>query len=256
MCHPDTPGEAGPSVEVRDVTVPLPAGQHLPAEMALPDSGQGPGVVIIVDIFGRTPFYRKLNRQLADAGYVSLLPDIFFREGELPEVTREAAFARREELDEGRALQDLLTAATWLNQRDGVGGLRLGLLGFCLGGTLALDMCAERDDFAAVCYYAFPAGMPRSSAPAPLDVVDRVRGPILAFWGDQDYIDMDEVARLGEEMVRHDKDYEAIVYPGAGHGFLRGLEEDTGPDREAATDSWSRSLSFFARHLTSEHARR
>lgn len=256
MCHPDTPADAGPSVEVRDTAVPLPAGQHLPVEMALPDSGQGPAVLIIVDIFGRTPFYRQLNRRLADAGYVSLLPDIFFREGELPEVTREAAFARREQLDEGRALQDLLTAATWLGEQDEVHGRRLGLLGFCLGGTLALDMCAERDDFAAACYYAFPAGMPRSTAPAPLEVVDRIRGPIVAFWGDQDYIDMDEVGRLGDEMARHGKDYEAIIYPGAGHGFLRGLEEDSGPDHEAATDSWSRSLSFFARHVMSEPAER
>lgn len=256
MCHPDTPADAGPSVEVRDTTVPLPAGEHLPVEMAMPASGQGPAVLIIVDIFGRTPFYRKLNRQLGDAGYVGLLPDIFFREGELAEVTREAAFARREQLDEGRALHDLLTAATWLDQRDEVHGSRLGLLGFCLGGTLALDMCAERDDFAAVCYYAFPAGMPRSSAPAPLDVVDRVQGPILALWGDQDYIDMDEVGRLGDEMARHDKNYEAIIYPGAGHGFLRGLEEESGPDHEAASDSWGRSLSFFARHVMAEPAER
>jgi carboxymethylenebutenolidase len=238
-------------VDARDVSVPLPAAEQLPVELALPDRGQGPGVLLICDIFGRTPFYRHLTRRLADAGYTALLPDIFFREGELSEVTREAAFARREQLDEARALRDLHTAAEWLERHEAVGGARLGLLGFCLGGTLALDMCAERDGFAAACYYAFPSGLPRSNAPAPLDVVDRIRGPVLAFWGDQDYIDMDEVARLGDAMAHHNKDYDAHLYPGVGHGFLRGLVEG-GDDHEAARDSWERTLLFFAQHLPAE----
>lgn len=236
---------------VRERSVPLPAGEQMPAELALPDRGQGPGVVIITDIFGRTPFYQHLGRRLADAGYVSLLPDIFFREGELSEVTREAAFARRDKLDEARALRDMLHAASWLEEHEALVGGRLGLLGFCLGGTLALDMCAERDGFAAVCYYAFPAGMPDSGAPAPLDVVDRITGPILAFWGDEDYIDMDEVRGLGDAMAEHDKDYDAVIYPGVGHGFLRGLTEG-GSDGEAAHDSWERSLAFLARHLPAD----
>lgn len=251
MCHADTPAEAGPSVAVRDVSVPLPAAEQLPAQLALPDRGQGPGVLVITDIFGRTPFYQHLTRRLAEAGYPALLPDIFFREGELPEVTREAAFARREELDEARALRDLLTAADWLEGHEAVAGARLGLLGFCLGGTLALDLCAERGRLAAVCYYAFPAGLPNSTAPAPLDVVDRISGPVLAFWGDQDYIDMDEVAALGDALARHGTDYDATVYPGVGHGFLRGLVE-AGDDAAAARDSWERTLAFFGQHLPAE----
>lgn len=248
MCHPDAPAQQGPSAEVHEVAVPLPSGERLPAELALPDGGQGPGVVILVDIYGCTPFYRQLNQRLASAGYVSLLPDVFFREGELAEVTREAAFARKAQLDDARALDDLLAATGWLAGRDEVGGARLGLVGFCMGGTFALDIAAQRDDVATVGYYAFPAGMPGSNAPAPLDVVDQLQGPMLCFWGDQDYIDMDEVARLGEQATAHGKDYDAIIYPGVGHGFLRGLVED-GADSEAAHDSWQRALAFLSAHL-------
>lgn len=254
MCHPEAPADQGPHAEAHDVSLPLPSGERLPAEVALPDGGQGPGVLILVDIYGCTPFYRQLNRRLAAAGYVSLLPDVFFRLGELPEVTREAAFARKAELDDARALDDLATAAAWLAARDDTGGSRLGLLGFCMGGTFALDLAAQRADVATVGYYAFPRGMPNSSAPAPLDVVDRLQGPMLCFWGDQDYIDMDDVTQLGDEARDQGKDYHAIVYPGVGHGFLRGLVED-GPEHEAAHDSWQRALAFFAAHLPASATR-
>lgn len=248
MCHADTPAGRGPSADVRTVSVPLSHGEELPAELALPDSGQGPGVLLIVDIYGCTPFYQDLSRRLAAAGYLTLMPDIFFRDGELPEVTREAALARRERMDEARSLDDLLQAARWLEDREDVQGARTGLLGFCLGGTFALDMCAERDAFAAVCYYPFPKGMANFTAPVPLDLVDRVSGPMLAFWGDRDYIDADDIRRLEDEMHRHGRDYEAIIYPGGTHGFLRGLVED-GEETEAAKDSWERTLGFFAKRL-------
>lgn len=253
MCHPDEPAQQGPSVTTTDALLPLPEGEWLPAELAQPAPGQGPGVLLITDIYGGTSFYRHLHRRLADAGYTSLMPDIFFREGELGERTREAALARRARLDEGRALGDLLRAAEWLGQHEAVSGARLGLLGFCLGGTLALDMCAERDGLAAVCYYAFPSGMCGSNAPAPLDVVPDVTGPVLAFWGDEDYIDMDEIEKLRDMMAKHGRNYNAIIYTGVGHGFLSDLGGEQ-PGGNAAHDSWRRSLAFFAQHLSTEPA--
>lgn len=91
MCHIDAPAYAPPpDVDRTEVAVPLPSGERMPALLARPAGGRGPAVLLVSDIYGRTPFYVSLAAQLAAAGYVALLPDLFFRQGELPEITRDA----------------------------------------------------------------------------------------------------------------------------------------------------------------------
>lgn len=249
MCHPGAVEAEQPEVARSRVRLPLPGGERLPALCCLPHSEHGPAVLVVSDIYGQTPFYEHLTARLASMGYVALLPDLFFRQGPLPEVTRDAAFTRHARLDERGALRDLAASVTWLRELPEVDAPVVGLLGFCLGGTLAIDLCAENSGLAAVCYYAFPLGMTNGNpAPRPVDVAAEVDAPVLAFWGDADYIPLSEVEQLGEAMRAAGVDYEHVVYPGAGHGFLRDLV-DQGEAREAAADSWARATEFLARHL-------
>src|SRR5262245_2879352 len=100
MCHPELPaGQPTPVVEREEVQVPLSDGGSMPALVTRPETGDGPAVLIVHDIFGRSPFYENLAARLATAGFVALLPDYFFRQGPLPERSRELAFARRAKLD-------------------------------------------------------------------------------------------------------------------------------------------------------------
>jgi carboxymethylenebutenolidase len=253
MCHPDAPSTQSPVPDAqREVRVPLATGEELPARYAHPDR-DGPGVLVVADIYGRGPFYEDLAARLAVAGFHALLPDYFFRQGPLGDQSREAAFARRRQLDDLRALADHGTAIDWLRAQPGVRGGRTGTIGFCMGGTFVLNLAAARDDLATVCYYGFPQPPPLSPnpAPAPLDQLDSVHGPILGLWGDRDEgVGMDNVAKLAQGLSARGVDFEHVVYAGLGHGFLKAALPAAGHAGHGdAADSWGRTLAFYRRHL-------
>src|SRR5215472_605243 len=96
MCHPEVlPGTRTPEVTRAEVLIPVGGGESMPAMLATPDTGPAPSVLVIADVFGRSPFYEDLAARIATAGFEALLPDFFHRVGPLAERTREAAFARR-----------------------------------------------------------------------------------------------------------------------------------------------------------------
>src|SRR4051812_3779809 len=99
MCHTDVPpGQPTPSIAGVEVTIPLAEGGTLPA-LPLAPSPTAPPVLVVADVYGRSPFYDHLGKLLAVAGFQALVPDLFFRQGPLPEgAGKEAAFGRRAKL--------------------------------------------------------------------------------------------------------------------------------------------------------------
>jgi carboxymethylenebutenolidase len=245
MCHPEVPaGTTPPDVRTEEATIAVADGA-MPALLALPERTPAPAVLVINDIFGRSPFYEHLARRLAQAGFVAATPEFFFRAGPLPEPTREAAMARAKRLDFTRTLDDMSAAIDWLRERPDTSGA-VGTIGFCMGGTIALLLAARRRDVAAsVCYYGFPADARTSER--PIDVAPRMTGPILGLWGDQDAgAGMDNVAMLDAALSASGVDHEFHVYPGLGHGFLKAaLEEESAPGYRQACDSWTRTIGFL-----------
>jgi carboxymethylenebutenolidase len=255
MCHPEVPaGQPTPEVLCEETQVPLTGGEALPALLTRPAVEKAPAVVIVHDIFGRSPFYENLAARLAVAGFVVLLPDLFFRQGGLGERSLELAFARRSGFDEMAALDDLSAAVDLLRSQPGVRGDRVGTVGFCMGGTLALDLAARRNDLVTVCYYGYPAGEAHASAkaaPTPLSQVDRIEGPIVGFWGDQDLgVNMADVKTFAAELERRGVAFEHVIYAGLGHAFMAqsGLDPNH-PAFQMACASWIRTLDFLRQHL-------
>lgn len=253
MCHPEVPpGTPLPDVRVDDVAIDVGDGR-LPGILALPARTPAPGVLVVNDVFGLGDFYRHLTRRIAQAGYVALDVEYFFREGPVAPGDREAATARARRLDQLGTLDDLDQAATWLAARPEVAGARLGTIGFCMGGTLVLDLAASRDDLATVCYYGFPArrGDSPLSPPAPLEIASDLTGPILGHWGDQDAgVGMENVRALDTALTAAGVEHTFHVHPGFGHGFLKSLlDDETAPGHEVACESWKRTLDFWRRHL-------
>jgi carboxymethylenebutenolidase len=240
-----------PDVRVENAEIPLEDGA-MPALLALPGRVLAPGILIINDVFGRSPFYDQLARRVAQAGFVATTPEYFFREGSLPEPTREAAMARAKRLDFKRWGRDMSAAVDWLRARPEVNGT-VGTIGFCMGGTQVLLLAARRDDIAAtVSYYGFPADA-RTEA-SPIEVAAKMHGPILGHWGDQDEgAGMDNVATLRAALEGAGVQHEFQIYPRLGHGFLKAsLEDPKTPGHAEACASWTRTLEFYRRCFARE----
>jgi carboxymethylenebutenolidase len=263
MCHAEIPdGRTALLAPTENVEVPVDGGDRMPAQIASPDSlsavaagerSAAPAVVVVPDMYGPSPFYRDLCVRLSGQGLRAIMPDYFFRQGPLEDRTVEAAVARRAGLDETKTLDDLSAVIAWLRAEAGDPAAPVGVLGFCMGGTFALDLAAREHGLVTVAYYGFP--VPQASLlsppPAPLGLAEQMRGPILAFWGDLDAaVGIENVDRFVEAMRESPADFEHRVYPGLGHGFLAQAElaDDSAGD-DSPSQSWKLTLEMFRRHL-------
>lgn len=255
MCHPDAGLPFAGSAPIAEEEIALSSIDQairttLYRASARETAVAPPGVVLIHDVFGHSEFYRDMGQRLAAAGFTTLLPDLFHRQGPIPHRDREAASARRARLDDRVALADLAAALQYL--RDEEGAPRVGTIGFCMGGTLAMLLAAREPLAAAVVFYGFPASRGRTEL-APfqvLDEVDRIAAPLLGFWGDQDAgVGMDNVQRLDTTLDEHGKPHEIVIYPGLPHGFL--TFDEAAPFGQESRDAWTRTLAFFADRLKS-----
>jgi carboxymethylenebutenolidase len=251
MCHNDSSAPpVAPDIGRQLRTTPDAAAVPYVLFEAAIATPANPAIVIATDIFGVTPFYEYLGAQLAREGWRVAVPDLFHRIGPVHDGTRDAALARRRLLDDSLAAADVDAVISSVADSTGTTATadrpRFGFLGFCIGGSFALLSAAAHPEQATVTYYAFPRGAPGAavSTTEPLDVAARIRGPVLAFWGVQDYIDAADVEALEREMSHGKVDHEVRWYDEVGHSFLAGLTEND-ETSAAARDSWRRSITFF-----------
>jgi carboxymethylenebutenolidase len=209
-------------------------------------AGRFPGIVVVMEAFGLNGNIVAVAERIAREGYVTLAPDLYYRFGSpvVPygDVPKAIEWMRR--LEPGRVVADIGAALGYLKSWPAVHGQRLGIVGFCMGGTVAIRSAGHHpDDLAAV--VAFYGG---ASLAGEADLLGRIVAPVLAFWGEQDeLIPLDQVRRFEEAMRRLEKTYEARVYPGAGHGFF--CDERASYQPAAAHDAWALLTRFFRKYL-------
>ena len=221
---------------------PGPAGSVAAYQSRPKAAGRYPGVVVIHENRGLTPYIQDVARRLAREGYHAVAPDLLSRRGGTgAQATPQAAIETIRGLTNAEVQADLLAALTWLQKADGVRGDRLGVVGFCWGGAQSLLLgTASRDLRAVVVFYG--------RNPSPLELVQNLAAPLLAIYGEDDPAIMPGVAPLEAALKQAGKTYEIKVYPGAKHAF----HNDTNPERyhaEAARDAWERTRAFYRRHL-------
>jgi carboxymethylenebutenolidase len=255
MCHDDCPNpvRGGAPLQELSVEIPLDAGS-IPAFVALPDAidsaAGAPAILLIHDINGPNDFYRDIARRLATEGYITAMPDFFFRQGPKPE-TRELIRARAGQMSQTDTLADIRSALHWLRDHEASSG-EVGTIGFCMGGTLVM-LASSRHPLpaASVVFYGFPY---RERTPmAPIMAGDDaeaagVESPLLGFWGDGDAgVGMDNVAKYDDLLTRYQKDHAFVIYPGVGHGFVT-FDPDA-PAYDATQRAWAQTLTFLGERL-------
>ena len=220
-------------------------GGQMPAHIARPGSGRGPGIVILHEIFGITDYQKRRAQDLANLGYIAVIPDLFWRIESgvsLPEDTQaglQQAFGYLQKLDEPRAIDDAVAAMEYLRALPETGG-RAAVLGFCMGGRLAYGVAAKADPDVVVSYYGSGIG-------AQLDAADRVTSPILFHFGEADqFLPVDEAEQIRNAFSSH-ANAEVHMHAGGGHAFDNPSPMFHHPD--CAAEAWQQTVEFLQRRF-------
>lgn len=213
--------------------------------LAEPDGGEGPGIVVIQEIFGVNAPMRQICDQLAGQGYFALCPDLFWRIEPGIQLTDkseedwERAFALFKEFDPDTGVKDISAAIDSLREHKGVNG-KIGSVGYCLGGLLAYLTACRTDCDANVGYYGV-------SIDSHLDEADSISRALMLHIAEEDgFVDKAAQRKIHEALDDHPK-VALHDYPGVDHAFAR--PEGTTFDQAAAELANRRTSDFFAQHL-------
>ena len=214
-------------------------GQRLGGYAAKPEgAGPFPAVIVIQEWWGLNEHIKNVAERYAREGYVALAPDLY--RGKVTADPNEAGKLMGA-LNREEAVKDLLGAIQHLRAMKEVRGDRIGVTGFCMGGSYALLLpCRTKEIRAAAPYYG---EIPDEAA------LRNLACPILYVYGDADFwITKDEVKRLEASLKKLGQAGEVKIYPGAPHAFFNDTRKDVYRQTEAQ-DAWRRTLDFFAKHL-------
>jgi len=210
--------------------------------LAVPDSGSGPGVIVIQEWWGLVPHIKDVVDRFAAEGFVALAPDLY--RGETTTEPDEAGKLMMA-LNLEQAGKDMSGAVDHLRSLDAVTSTGVGVIGFCMGGGLAMMLGTQRPD-AVTAVAPFYGIIPWESAePDWSKLQARVRGHFAAEDG---FFGPEKVADLQHRLQDLGKDADFIVHAGADHAFFN----DTRPevyDPEASAEAWADTLAFFRQHV-------
>ena len=207
-------------------------------------------LIIIQEAFGVNDHIREVAERFASRGYYAVAPELFHRVGS-PEIDYEnfpEAMTAMATLDEAGLRADVNAAAGHLAEA-GFATQSVGVVGYCMGGTVAFYTATLGIVGAAASYYGGGITAGRFGFPPLIQLAPRLSCDWIGFYGDLDKgIPVDQVAALREEVSRSAFVTEVVRYADAEHGF----HCDSRPavfNASAAADAYGRTLAFFTEHL-------
>jgi carboxymethylenebutenolidase len=190
-------------------------GDTVEGYLAVPDSGDGPGVIVVQEWWGLVPQIQQVCDQLAAEGFYALAPDLYHG--------------------------DILGAVDYLLAHAGVRGDKVGVVGYCMGGMLALVLAAKGGAKigAAAPYYGAPLG---DDPPDWSNLTAVVRGH---FGGGDDFFPAPAVQALEKELQGMGKDVVFEMHEGAGHAFTNDANVFGTYDEDLSAETWAKTVTFL-----------
>lgn len=205
--------------------------------LATPAAGKGPGVLVLQEWWGLVGHIKNVCDRFAAEGFTALAPDLYHgKTASEPDEAGKLFMA----LNIAQAEKDLRAAATTLLQHSST--RTVGVVGFCMGGQLALFAATLNQAFGAcVNFYGIhPNVKPDYS---------KLSGPALGLFAETDQFVTPQAAREVDAAIKKaGKQSEIHIYPNVGHAFFNDERPDA-YNKAAAEDAWRRTLAFFRQHV-------
>ena len=204
-----------------------------------------PGIIVVHEWKGLNDYAKKRAEQLAQLGYVAFAIDMYGK-GVRPETNDEAAKQAAIYKDDRQLMRHRAQAGLEvLKNQPLVDAEKIAAIGYCLGGTSALELARSGAELKGV--VSFHGGL---ETPLPEDAKN-IKGKVLALHGaDDPYVPVKEADGFEEEMKNASVDYQLIRYPNAVHGFTN-PENGNDPTKgvayneEADQKSWEEMKDFL-----------
>jgi carboxymethylenebutenolidase len=218
-------------------------GQRDQGYLSTPAPGSGPGVIVVQEWWGLVPHIEDVCDRFAAEGLVALAPDLYHGTKVAPSEPDEAA-KQMMALNLPTVARDLSGAVDEVVRRSG--RAKVGVVGFCMGGGLALMLATERPDAVSACvpFYGvvpWPAAKPDYS---------RMEASVLGHYAALDSFTPPETVRAFESELRSlGKSAELHVYDGCEHAFFNDTRKDV-YNASASSAAWDRTLAFLRENLS------
>jgi len=214
-------------------------GDEVLGYLSTPASGRGPGVLVLQEWWGLVDHIRDVCDRFAREGFVALAPDLYRGDSTSDP---DAAGRLMMDLEIPRAARDLDAAVSALLGQDAVDGARVGAIGFCMGGQLALYAATRNAKIGAVAdFYGVHPNI--SLDPSGLEA------PVLGIFAELDeFVPPATARKLQQDLLDAGKRAEFRIFDEADHAFFN----DTRPDvynASAAAEAWNLTLNFFRAEL-------
>ncbi|MDA0239796.1 MAG: dienelactone hydrolase family protein [Proteobacteria bacterium] len=225
-----------------DVKVKSSEGSEFDCYLATPESGTGPGVIVVAAVTGVGPDMREMTDDLAAHGFVAAAPDMFWRTDpgyiERTDETQPRIQARTQPREEiiNTGIQDVADMRDFLKGHGSCNG-KVAAIGFCYGGPYALIGTARLGLDAGCSYHGTNMGAYKAD-------LEKSSQPILIHWGDQDHAAPPELVAEYQDYAAKMDNLSVHIFPGVKHGYMM----TTAPaayDADAYRHSWDATLSLL-----------
>lgn len=210
--------------------------------------GKRPGILVVHEWWGLNDYARKRARKLAELGYTALAVDMYGdgKQAAHPEDAKAFSSELMKNFDVTKAR--FIAAMNFLKQQPSVDPRRLAAIGYCMGGTIVLNMAAQGIDLNGVASFHGSLG-----AVKPAKRGD-IKAKILVLHGSADkLVTPEQIDTFKEQMKAAGADLRFISYPGAEHSFTNPDATEMGKkfnlpvsyDAKADQESWDEMKKFF-----------